>query len=391
MLQRTNLNILKKNRNVDLNFRLNASDRSNPHTIIPQKIYTDFDRKNYKRHTLSFPIKVPVWYRKVPAHKDYTRFIRDQPLVANYAHMTGNQLLLTLLRYTELDQQELSEVFFNLSVNPETKNLRLEKNKIVEAATNHIIKESTAWKMGPLTRTLFSMYVMGFKDEKLWGKVRPNFIQKIYAYEHISSTFFAEMFIMFFDKFKDTITESEKGLLVEQLPRYLYKMTPELYVKMFEMTLELGVLTSHKEYLFERHFFMAFWKLPGRWNLSEATKILKGLRRLEYFNVDKEFYEVEFLPVIMKKVIYSTDNKELNDLYIEVEELKMCGINENVLDGFLNKISQRLLFVEKKLAIIGQTEFISVVRSDLAKFRGLQLAKLIEKGKVKAEPGLLVN
>lgn len=375
-LQKVNLNVLRKNPNTDLSFKMSKMERSSPFTIIPEKIYTDFNRKSFKRHTLLFPINIPVYYRRITSPKEYFRHIREQPLIANYAHLTGNQLLITLLRFSELDSQELSEIFFHLSVNQESKNLDLENNKIVKEATEHIISTMDGWTIEPLTKTVFSMFILGFKNEALWKKMRYIFINKIYAYEHISSTYFAEMFIMFFDIYKNDLLESERELLKEQLPRYLKKMRPDLYVKMFEMVLDLNLLTSYKEYMFERHFFMAFWKHSNLFGLDEAARILKGLRKLEYYQQDIEFYEKDFIPVIMKKAEFSNDNKALHSLYSELEMHLEFGINKNMIEDNLAMISQRLLYIEKKMKIIDQTDFIEIVKSDLKKFRRRKLEEM---------------
>lgn len=386
-IQRTNLNIFRKNKNNDMVFKVTGEDYNDPKSIVPTKYYSDFNRSNYKRHTLTFPIKVPTWYRWVPNFKSLKLKPKPEPLVANYAHMTGNQLLLTLVKHERLNEQETAEVLTCLARHPETPSLNLAEHPLVVAVIERIRRTMSTWKLEPLTRTLYSLFLMRVQDEELWNKAKETFLQKIYAYEHIPSTYFAEMFVMLFDKFDGKLTPEEHTLLLDQLPRYLHKMTAPMVVNMWEICLGLGVLQKPQDYLFERHFFMLFWKHPGKFSLSQAARIINGLGKLSFYNEDRDFYEKEFLPAVMKKVQYSTDAKELTTFLEMLESLRVAGLNEILLNEWSAEVSRRLLFVEKKLPLVQKAQFIEFVKEDLIKYKERKLKERSER-KSQGEPKL---
>lgn len=386
-VQRTNPNIFIKNSNQDMKFELKPVDFNDPTSIIPSKLYNDFNRTQFQRHTLSFPIKVPTWYKKVPSTKQVARETRVMPVNPNYAHLTGNQLLLTLLRYEELTPLELSEVFSSLARHPDSLSLQLEQNEIVHRALQKISNEMSTWKLDELTRTLYCLFLLNFKDEQLWQRARKNWMDKIYGFSKVVSTNFAQMFIIMFEKFGDSMTSGERELLLAQLPRYLQKMTPPMFVKMFEICMGLGIIKSPTDYLFEYHFFMVFWKHPGRFTLSESAKIIVELNKLEYYNEDKAFYEREFLPMVMRRVTGCNDNKELATILEAIEPLKNYGIDEAIIGDWVARIQARLLYVERKLKLVDRSQFIDIVRDDLRKYR--ERALLEKGGPVKQESAQL--
>jgi hypothetical protein len=380
LVQRTNPNIFKKNSNQDLKFEMHATDFNEPFSIIPSKLYNDFDRTAFKRHTLSFPIKVPTWYKKVPINKELAREKREVPVTPNYAHLTGNQLLLTLLRFDELGPTELSEVYENLSRHPDALGLQLEHNEIVQKVTQLISQKISTWKLDDLTRTLYAMFLLGFKDQQLWDRARKNWMDKIYGFAKHPSINFAQMFIIMFEKFGESMTPEERALLIAQLPRYLHKMNSSMIVKMFEICMGLGVIKSHTDYLFEFHFFMLFWKHPGKFSLTEAAKIIEELGKMEYFNEDKAFYEREFLPMVMRKVTGNNDNKELATFLDVIEPLKNYGIDEGLIGDWVARIQARLLYVERKLKLVDRSQFVDIIRDDLRQYREKALQEK-EKGR----------
>ena len=380
-----NLNIFKKNENVDLKFRIGKKEFNTPRSILPEKVYEDFNRSQFKRHKITFPIQLPVVKMRISNIKEYNKFMRVKPNQANYSHLTGNQILLTLLRYKEMDEQELSEAFLCLSNLPESKELALEDNPIIKNATEHIVNIFTTWKMDSFTKVVFSMYKLNFKNERIWKRAQPNFRLKVYAFENISSTYFAQFFILMIEKYENLMNNEEKTFLIEQLPRYLKKMHPDLYVKMFEYAYRLKGFTNSEDYIFKRHFFMIFWKETARFDIPELTKILVVLRQMQFWETDLDFYEKEFIPQAMKKVVYSEDNKALHEFAEELATLKGTRINEDFIESQIAKIEERLVFVEKKLGLINKTEFIEIIRSDLAKYRDMKLEeKKVKKAKEKA-------
>ena len=114
---------------------------------------------------------------------------------------------------------------------------------------------------------------------------------------------------------------------------------------------------------------MMFWKEPARFNVNQATRILKVLREMEFWIYDIEFYEKEFLPVVMKKVASSEDNQALFELAEELERYKGNRVNEQMLSDYVKRINDRLLFVETKLHLVKKMEFIEIIKSDLTKYR----------------------
>lgn len=387
-MQRTNLKIFKRESNEGINFKLTRIDRNNPFTIIPQKIYTDFNRKSFKRHTIKFPIKIPIWYQPIYAPREVERTIRELPKHVNYAHLTGNQLLLTLLRYDELNQEEFSEVFFNLVRKPESKNLNLEENELVKPAIEHFLRTVDGWTVDYATKTIWAFYELGFKDERIWTKARFLFNSKIYAFEDISSTHFAHLFIIFWDKYKADMTANEREMLIDQLPRYLKKMNPQSIIKMFEIVVDNGIITNRSDYLYDRHFFMILWKTPAIFGVDGFRRALALLKRLKVVSEDMPFVVDEFLPTIKKLLPDCVNNEELNQLIEEVEDLANYGVDSKVVDDYSKMIFQRLTYVETKLKLLNETEFIEIVKADLRQFKEKKLAELAAKKEERAKKTL---
>jgi hypothetical protein len=379
LMQRTNLKIFKRESNEGMNFKLTRIDRNNPFTIIPQKIFNDFERKSFKRHTIKFPIKIPTWYLPIYAPREVERRIKELPKHVNYAHLTGNQLLLTLLRYDELSAEELSEMFLSLSRKPESKDLNLEQNDLVKPTIDHFLRTVDGWTMDHVNKTIWAMYEMGFKDERIWKKARFLFNTKIYAFEDISSTHFAHMFIIFWDLYKADMTTEEREMLIDQLPRYLKKMNPSNIIKMFEIVVDNGIITNRQDYLYDRHFFMMLWKTPSIFGVNGFRRALALLKRLNVVTEDRPFVVDELLPTIKKLLPECTDNQELNRLIDEVEDLTNYGVDSKVAEDYSKMIFQRLTYVETKLKLLNQTEFIEIVKADLREYREKKLAEFAEK------------
>ena len=384
-LQRTNLNIFRRESNEGMNFKLTRLDRNNPFTIIPQKIYTDFNRKAFKRHTIKFPIKIPIWYLPIYAPREVERTIKELPKHVNYAHLTGNQLLLTLLRYDELNQEELSEVFFNLARKAESKHLNLEDNDLVKPAVEQFLRTVDGWTMDHTMRLIWAFYEMGFKDERIWSKARFLFNSKIYAFEKISSTHFGHMSIIFWDKYKADMTASEREMLVDQLPRYLRKMNAQLMVKMFEIAVNNGIITNRKDYLYDRHFFMIMWKTPTILGVDGFRRVLALLKRVGVVAEDMAFMVDEFLPTIKKLLPVCTSNEDLNKLIDEVEDLANYGVDGKIASDYSKMIFQRLTYIETKLKLLKETEFIEIVKADLRQFKEKKLAELAARKEERAK------
>lgn len=385
LIQRTNPNIFLKNPNTDKKFGLTPEDYNDPHSIIPSKLYNDFNRGDYQRHTLTFPIKVPTWYKVRRVESQIARREPVRPNVPNYAHLTGNQLLLSLLRYEELDPQELSEIFFQLSMHPDARDLNLEANRIIQPVIGWVAKHMSTWTLDHLMKTLYSMFRLGFNDIELWSRARKNLMDKIYGFINYSTTCYAQLFVIMFDKFGDIMTPAERELLVTQLPRYLHKMHHTDIARMFTLCMNLGVIKSNTDYLFEYHFMMIFWKFPGQFSLTEAADILEGLNKLQHFNDDKKFYEVEFIPRIMKKMILNNNNKELARFLEVIEPLKYYGIDEQLINDWCARIQARLMYVERKLHLVDKSQFVDIVRDDLRRFREKTLAEKEAKKKAAGE------
>ncbi len=75
-VQKTNIKVFQRQLNKDLNFEITGKDVITPWTIIPDKLYRDFHRSTYKRHTMKFPMNVPVYYRHFYRPREYLRYLR---------------------------------------------------------------------------------------------------------------------------------------------------------------------------------------------------------------------------------------------------------------------------------------------------------------------------
>ncbi len=98
-VQKTNLNIFKKRLNQDLKLKVTDRDKITPFTIQPEKLYNDFNRDEYKRNRLKFPLNVPVYYRKIYRPNEYLRTKKPYRHEKNFAVYTGNELLLSLNQF----------------------------------------------------------------------------------------------------------------------------------------------------------------------------------------------------------------------------------------------------------------------------------------------------
>ena len=52
------------------------------------------------------------------------------------------------------------------------------------------------------------------------------------------------------------------------------KMNAHLITELFEICIEKGIVKSHTDYLFERHFFMAFWKKYNMFGIETFPRVL---------------------------------------------------------------------------------------------------------------------
>ena len=267
LIQRINAKVFKRQDNKDMSFKIPVEQYNNPFTIIPEIVYEDFRRAAFKRHTLQFPLNVPVLYQRVRAPKDYVSSPPVLPRLPNYGHLTGNQLLLVLARLDELTPYEISEVFFNLARRPEAAALELHRNGLVAPAVERFLAEADRWTVELVTRMAVAFQELRFEDERIWNTVRRLFFAKIYAFERLSSRYFGQCFKLLWDHIGG-LSEEERALLTDQLPRYLKKMPKPMIIEMFELCLKHDLLTSAKDYLFERHFFMFFWKGTSAFDIA---------------------------------------------------------------------------------------------------------------------------
>ncbi len=84
------LRALKQNPNRDLKFEVPAKEVVSPFTIIPKSLYEDFNRESFVWNKISFPITIPVHYRKIYNPNKFYWSLKVYPKDPNYAIYTGN-------------------------------------------------------------------------------------------------------------------------------------------------------------------------------------------------------------------------------------------------------------------------------------------------------------
>lgn len=369
--RRIKLNILTENRNADFKFKVAPKEHNTPHTIMPEKIYTDFNRETYKRHTLKFPIYLPITFRPILTRKDPSKYARVKPSVPNYAVYTGNEILLSMKDFSTFTNDELLELVYQLSLKKGAGQLNLEVHEYVAPVLEVFRKRLPQMKMQDIIKFVKAAKGLALKSEELWGRIKQVCFDKIYAFEKLPSTYFAEFFMTVMNM--DNLIEKEKELLFDQLGRHLPDMHPDAITDTFELMLNKGHINSPSDHLFERHYLRHFWKSPKKFSCRHYIKILRGLKALNYVREDEEFFVYEFMPHMKSFIIISDKIDELSALLVEVSEMRDYGLPDAETRGFENLILERLAFLEQKIDLVKKTEFVEIVRSDLAEYRRLKV------------------
>ena len=366
-----NLKIFKKQANVNLSFKLGKRERNTPYTVIPEKIYNDFDRKNYKRHTITFPIHLPMKYRIVPTPKDVLRYQRIKPIRINYADKTGNELLLSLREHKSLTKEENLEIIYQLSRKSGVKNLDLENHPFVLPVIEEFIKKLPSWKLVDMVKLMNSANDLDFTDSDFWQKMKKTMLERIYAFEKITTTYFGQFFLVMMERVE--FDEEEKELMLDQLGRHNREMHPDLVIKTFDYLIENGYLTSSTDHLYERHYFQHFWKFPKKFNLKQFASIIRGIKKINAVKDDLEFFEYEFLPYIKEKLPLCNDPEVLSNLLVELSDLENFGLPQGMKDVYENMIIEKLNFLDQTLDAVQNTSFVEMVKKDIETYKNLKL------------------
>lgn len=385
-----NRKIFIENANKDLSFKIPAEEKNSPHSIIPRSLYNDFDRENFRLHKLTFPIKVPLRVRRIDTAKDVQRYKPEPSRYLNYNMNSGNEILLSLREYVKYDLNELAALFTALSNKEEAPGLALETHPLVQPALRHLVVRMEALTVKEVVGFALALERLGFEDAQAWQKFRVILYDKFYALEKLSAAFFAETFRLFFARFPELL-ESEQELLLDQLPRYLRKMKARHIATTFEMLVERRLITSPKDYLFAKHFFIVFWKTPRMFTLPHFTLILRGMKKINFVEGEGAFLAQTFLPAITHHLHECESPEEISQLITEIEELESFGVAMEPLKPLLSALGQRLVFSEQVLGRIKRSEFIEIVKSDLAQYREKRrrFVELMNRRKEESPP--LVN
>lgn len=385
-----NNRIFKENLNTDLKLRVPNEEKNTPHTIIPKSLYEDFNRSSYKVHKLTFPIKVPLKLRRIDATGEHLRYAPEHSRGINFNEHTGNEILLSLRRFTEYDLEELVNLFMAMSHKPTAKSLQLESHPFVQPALRHLTARLEALTVKNLMHFALSIERLGFEDAEAWKKVRTLLYDKVFAFESLGSGLFAEAFRIFFTRY-DELLDSEREMLLDQLPRYVHKLRAQSVANLFGLLVDHKVITSPKDYLFAKHFFIIFWKKAKIFEVAHFSKIIAGMRKIGFLQNESKFLLESFLPAIMSHLHECESPEEINKLIGEVEELESIGVPLEPLTRILDALRHRLLFTEQLLGRVKRSEFIEVVKSDIAQYKEKRrrLAELIAKRKGEAQS--LVN
>lgn len=365
------LNIFKDNANSNFKFYIPLKERNTPKTVLPEKIYNDFNRESYKRHNIKFPIYIPNSFRPVLTRKDPSKYTRVKPSEINYAIYTGNEILLSLKDFNSYTKDENLEALYQLSKKPKASELDLENHEYVAPVIQSFRKHLSQMTMKHLIKFIRVAKGLNLKSEELWEKVKEIGFNKIYAFEKLPSTYFAEFLITVVNM--GTMTDGEKELLFDQLGRHLPDMHPDSITDTFEVMINKGHITSTSDHLFERHYMRHFWKTPKKFRPNHFIKILKGLKKLNYVQEDEEFFVYEFLPFMKRHVIVSDKLDELSALLIEVSELRDYGLADEDVKQSENFILERLAFLEQNNDLLKKTEFVEIVKSDLKEYKRLKM------------------
>ena len=225
-------------------------------------------------------------------------------------------------------------------------------------------------KMDDIIKFVQTAKGLKLKSEQIWSRIKQVGLDKIYAFEKLPSTYFAEFFLTVIEM---DLTESQKELLFDQLGRHVPDMHPDSITETFDVMINKQYITSPNDHLFERHYLRHFWKTPGKFSARHFVKIIRGLKKLNYVQEDDEFFIYEFMPYINEFIVTSDKIDELSALLIEVSELREYGLPEEETRKAENVILERLTFLEQKSDLLKQTEFVEIVRSDLAEYKRLKI------------------
>ena len=370
-IKKLNLKIFKDRANVDKKFIIPKRDRNTPYTVLPTQIYEDFDRQSYKRHTINFPMNLKYTVRRVPIPKDVLRYKRLSAIKPNFANLTGNELLLALKDHGDLTQEEKIDILLQLTRKKNVKKHNLEENELVSPIIKELLKNFSARKVDRMVELMNIFDGLGVKDEDTWEKIKRELIARIYGFEKISSTYFADFLVVMLNKVE--FDDDELKLLFDQLGRHNRDMHPDSITRLFSLMVDQGHLTSPNDHLFERHFFYHFWQFPKKFGIHNYPEIIKGLKKLDFVKVDPEFFEYEFLPLLTEFLPKCDKVDILSSLLVELNDLPSYGLDQGVTRKYEDQVIERLTFLERKMEPVHRTEFVEIVREDIEMYKRLKL------------------
>lgn len=386
-IQKANIKLFKRNRNSDFKFTVHPLTKKSPLTLIPEPLYKDFERDKYKRHKIKFPINVPIYYRNVLVPKEYKRYRPVKRTQFNYGHCSGNQILLSLMNYKEYLREELLEMFFQLTNKKNVINLNLEENKIVSESFKFMFDRLEEMTVKEVFHLFRSIYKLNFKREGVYEKIKRIVMSKIYNFELTNTPNDLAFFIIKIDK-KVGFTSEETELLLEQIPRYLKEMTPENVLTIFELLLKKSIIKDPLDYLFEYHFFMYFWKKVTNFSLSQLTRIIKGLRQINYFKKDNEYIIDDLIPALINSVKIADSVLDIEEAMSEIEGFIGEGVDHLELDDVREEFQKRINFIEKKMKVVSESNIIFMVKKDIKEFARISREVQSQQEEIREEVGV---
>ena len=283
------------------------------------------------------------------------------------------------MNYKDYLREELLEMFFQLTNKKNATSLNLEENKIVEESFKFLFDDLEKMNIKEIMSLFKSIYKLNYKSKEVYEKFRNIVMSKIYSFEMAKIPNDFAFFILKIDE-KVGFNQEETELLLDQIPRYLKEMNGTSVINLFELMLEKEYIQDPLDYLFEYHFFMYFWKKITNFSLHEMTRIIIGLKKMDYLKQDNEYILDDLLPALFDAVKTVNKSEDVEEALIEVENLVDDGIDHLDLSYVKEEFKKRINFIDKKLKLINESNIINMVKTDIQEFR-----KIYKKNREKNE------
>ena len=375
-----NKRFLRGIQNTNLRLFVPHEERNSPFTITPQQHYDDFHRDQYQRNKVTFPVVVPLRRRVFPFDKDEKRFGFQPSKEIDFTACSGNELLLCLKDFRDYSPLEINRMFVALSHKNGVQDLKLEDHPYVRPAFDHYVNLLEQSEYKDQVDFALALERLGFTAAEAWLKLRVQLYNKAYALEKLPTIYFTHVYRIFHTCFPEMI-ETEQTFFDGQLPRFLKSMPPKYVAEFFEMLIDRGAITSVEDYVFNNHFQLIFLVHSKKFQLPDLRRILVGLKKIGFAKENPDYFIKKFIPAVQHHLYECTEPEEMNKLITEIEDLENHGLPLAYFDALTSMIKQRLLFVERDLERVNKTDFIEIVKQDLADYkeRRIKLLSLAKK------------